>query len=76
MIAEHFDDLEAMTSTKRACELLGVSRATVYRRRRPPARRPPASRPEPLNKLTEAERQHILDDLRSEEYCDLAPAQV
>jgi len=29
-----------------------------------------------VNKLPEAERQHILDVLRSEEYCDLAPAQV
>jgi putative transposase len=76
VIAEHLESLEAVTSTKEACELLGASRATVYRRRRPPAPRPPAPRPEPTNKLTEAERQHILDVLRSEEYCDLAPAQV
>lgn len=76
MIAEHLEGLEAVTSTKRACALLGASRATVYRRRRPPAPRPAAPRPEPANKLTEAERQHILDVLRSEEYCDLAPAQV
>lgn len=26
--------------------------------------------------MTEAERQHVLAVLRSEEYCDLAPAQV
>lgn len=76
MIDEHLGDLEAVTSTKQACALLGASRATIYRRRRPPAARPPAARPEPANKLTEAERQHILDVLRSEEYCDLAPAQV
>jgi len=76
VIAEHLEGLEAVTSTKRACALLGASRATVYRRRRPPAPRPAAPRPEPANKLTEAERQHILDVLRSEEYCDLAPAQV
>ena len=37
---------------------------------------PPPPRPAPPNKLTEAERQHILTVLRSEEYCDLAPAQV
>ena len=76
MIADHLEDLEAVTSTKQACALLGASRATVYRRRRPPMTRPLALRPEPANKLTEAERQHILTILRSAEYCDLAPAQV
>jgi putative transposase len=78
VIAEHLEDLEAVTSTKQACALLGASRATVYRRRRRPRppRPVPPPRPEPANKLTEAERQHILTVLRSEEYCDLAPAQV
>jgi putative transposase len=76
VIAEHLEDLEAVTSTQTACDLLGASRATVYRRRRPPASRPPVSRPEPANKLSETERQRILAVLRSAEYCDLAPAQV
>ncbi len=78
MTAAHFDGLEAATSTKRACELLGAARATVYRRRRPqpPAPCPAPIRVEPANKLTEAERQRILSVLRSPEYCDLAPAQV
>ena len=35
-----------------------------------------APRPTPENALTEPERQHVLSVLRSEEYCDLAPAQV
>jgi putative transposase len=55
---------------------LGASRATRYRRRRPPVAGPSLPRPTPPNKLTEAERQHILSVLRSEEYCDLVPAQV
>jgi putative transposase len=76
VIDEHFDDLEAVTSTKQACALLGASRATRYRRRRPPVAGPPVARPTPPNALTEAERQHILAVLRSAEYCDLAPAQV
>ena len=76
MIDEHLDDLEAVTSTKQACALLGASRATCYRRRRPPVTGSPPARPTPPNALTEAERQHILSVLRSEEYCDLAPAQV
>jgi putative transposase len=76
VIAEHLEELEAVTSTKRACALLGASRATIYRRRRPPATRAATPRPAPANKLTEAERQQILTVLRSAEYCDLAPAQV
>jgi putative transposase len=76
VIDEHFDDLEAVTSTKQACALLGSSRATRYRRRRPPVAGPPAPRPTPPNALTETERRHILAVLRSEELCDLAPAQV
>jgi putative transposase len=73
---EHLVALEEATSTKRACALLGVSRATVLRRRRPPVLGPPAPRPEPPNKLTEPERELVLSVLRSDEYCDLAPAQV
>ncbi len=76
MITAHLEALEAVTSTSRACRLLGASRATVYRRRQSPILGPPMPPPAPANKLTEAERQRILNLLRSEEYCDLAPAQV
>ena len=66
-----------MTSTKQACALLGASRATLYRHRRPPAEpKPRGPRPAPTNGLSEAERQHVLGLLRSPEFCDLAPAQV
>jgi len=76
VIDEHFEDLAAATCTKRACVLLGASRATRYRRRRPPVPCPAAPRSAPPNALSEGERQHILAVLRSPEYCDLAPAQV
>ena len=76
MIDAHFDELEAVTSTRQACVLLGRSRATCYRRRRPPVQGPPAPRPEPPNKLTEHERRHVLSVLRSPQFCDLAPAQI
>lgn len=76
MIDEHLPALEEATSTKAACELLGASRATLYRHRQPPMLGPPVPRPEPVNKLTEPERQRILAVLRSEEFCDLAPAQI
>jgi putative transposase len=71
-----YGELVAVTSTSRACLLLGKSRATHYRRQRPKITAPRSPRPAPANKLTEAERQRILTVLRSEEYCDLAPAQV
>ena len=76
MIDVHIDDLAVVMSIKRACTLLGASRATRYRRRRPAVAGPPAPRPTPPNALTEAERQRVLAVLRSAEYCDLAPAQV
>jgi putative transposase len=76
VIEVHLADLEATTSTLRACALLGASRATRYRRRQPAVAGPPAPRPTPPNALSETERQHILTVLRSPEYCDLAPAQV
>lgn len=76
MIEMHIDDLTAVSSTKEACHLLGRSRATHHRRRRPPTCGPPVPRPIPPNALSEAERQAVLTVLRSEQYCDLAPAQV
>ena len=76
MIGDHLDDLTAVTCIKRACSLLGASRATRYRRRRPPVACLRAPRPAPANALSETERQRILAVLRSPEYCDLAPAQV
>lgn len=76
MIDDHFDELAATTCKRRAAELLGRPRATHYRRSRPPLHGPPAPRSAPVNALSETERQHILSVLRSEEFCDLAPAQV
>jgi putative transposase len=76
VIADHLEDLAAATCMKKACALLGASRATHYRRCRPPRLGPPAPRPTPPNALDEAERQRILTVLRSPEFCDLAPAQV
>ena len=76
MIGEHLGPLAEVTSTKRACALLGASRATTYRRRRAPRNGPRRPRPTPPNALAESERECVLDVLRSPEYCDLAPAQI
>jgi putative transposase len=57
-----------------ACDALGVSRASLYRRRQPP--RPPTPRPTPPRALDPVERQRVLTTLDSERFLDQAPAQV
>ena len=61
--------------TTEACEALGVSRATLYRRRRPPVRSAHAP-PTPRRALRPHERQLVLDALHSQRFIDKAPAQV
>jgi putative transposase len=60
-----------------ACEALGLSRATLYRTRRPappPAARSP--RPSPSRRLSGEERQRVRDVLHSPEFADQPPAEV
>jgi putative transposase len=60
-----------------ACRALGISRATLYRRRRPVA--PPASslpRPRPPRALSDAERHAVGAVLHAPRFVDLAPAEV
>ncbi len=69
--------LEPLLGTGPACRAAGKSKATHYRRQRPappPAPRPP--RPAPANALSPTEVEAVLAALRSERFCDLAPAQV
>src|SRR4029450_7695004 len=70
------DELVALVQTRRACALVGVPRASLYRRGGPaggPARRAP---PAPPDSLTPAERQQLLEVLHEPRFCDLPPAQV
>ncbi|MGH3577528.1 MAG: IS3 family transposase [Mycobacterium sp.] len=78
MIEEAFGELEPLTSTKRACTLLGVSRSSLYRRRTPPppatpAPRPPAAHPAALSDHELAE---LLAVLNSARFIDRSPAQI
>jgi putative transposase len=65
-------------TTAAACSALGLSRASLYRRRthltQPPAE--PRPRTGSPRALTAAERQVVLDLLRDPRFADLAPAEV
>ena len=64
--------------TAAACAALGVSRATVQRRRaclvRPPAT--PAPRQKPARALSAAQQKAILDLLHAPHFADQAPAEI
>jgi len=59
-----------------ACRALGCSRATLYRRRRPPTPGARGPRARPPRALSDAERQAVRAVLDSERFCDTAPAEV
>jgi putative transposase len=68
-------ELEAQVGIKASCELTGISRATLYRARRPrPATA--STRPAPPNKLSAQECHELIEVLNSREFIDKAPRQV
>jgi putative transposase len=75
-VDDAIDELAPVVGRAKACDAVGRSRATHYRRRRPPLHGPPRPRPPSPRALPPAERDHIVAVLDSERFCDLAPAQV
>jgi putative transposase len=69
-------ELSPLVGTRPACRALGVAPATLYRRRRPAPVRPRRPRAEPLNALSQSEREAVLRELHSERFVDRSPAQV
>jgi len=70
-------ELAEVTSTARACALLGKPRDSHYRAQQPqvvPAQRPP--RPAPANALNVAEQDEIIKVLTSARFCDKSVAQT
>jgi putative transposase len=63
-------------ATAPVCDALGLARATVYRKRRPPAHGPRRPRPTPARALAPSERQSVLAALHAERFCDRSPHQV
>jgi putative transposase len=66
---------ERISETAGACRSIGVSRATLYRRRRPRVEST-RSRPKPHRALSNEEQQRVISVLHSERFIDKAPAQV
>ncbi len=60
----------------RACRVLGVARATAYRRRSPKVASPARPRRRPPAALSEPERTAVLGELHSERFADASPAAV
>ena len=75
MLDAGVDQLAPIVGRKRACDALGRSRASHYRRRNPPPKRPPRPRTSP-RALSAVERGEIVATLDSERFCDLPPAQL
>ena len=76
MIDEAVCEIEPLIGTLPACQALGVSRASLYRRRSPPTARPVRRRPAPARALSEPERSRVLAQLHSPRFVDCSPAEV
>ena len=76
MIDACFTELKPLIGTAGACRGSGKSRATHYRRCRPPVLGPRRPRETPSNALSDGEVDELLAVLRSPRFVDLAPAQV
>jgi len=76
MIEATVEELAPIVGTRPACRALGVSPATLYRRRRPPRPTAPRLRPVPARALSAAEQEAVLAELHSERFVDAAPAAV
>jgi putative transposase len=71
-----FAEIDDLLGTKAACTATGRSRATHYRRLRPPAPPAPRQSRKPPWALSEAEALAVVEVLRSERFVDGSPAQV
>ena len=76
MIEQTVEELTPIIGTRPACRSLGMSPATMYRRRRPPVPKASKPRPKPARALSDTEREQVLVELHSERFQDCAPAQV
>ncbi|WP_258037329.1 MULTISPECIES: helix-turn-helix domain-containing protein [unclassified Streptomyces] len=76
MVDDAFTGVEGELGITAACRLTGRSRATHYRRLRPPLERRPRKPQVQPSALTPEERAAVLELMNSGEYAELPPAQI
>lgn len=76
MIQETAEELSPIVGTYPACRALGVSPATLYRRRRSPEPKAPRPRSTPARALSQGECSSVLAELHSPRFMDASPAAV
>lgn len=69
-------ELMMVMSRREASQLLGASRASFYRRQKPPVYGPRLPRPLPHNRLDDTEITRVRTILNAPENCEFAPAQI
>ena len=67
------DERDAVLTVAEACESVELPRATYYRFKSPPE---VTTRPQSPRRLTDIERQRVLETLTSERFCDQSVRQV
>lgn len=70
------EELAGAVGSAAACRVFGVSRATLYRRRTPPAPAPQRPRRVSHRALSEEERQAVRDAAHSPRFADESPATI
>ncbi len=76
MIDQAVLEIEPLVGTLPACRAMGVSRASLYRRRRPSLARPSLPQRRSERALSEPERAAVLEQLYSPRFLDASPAEV
>jgi putative transposase len=69
-------ELPREVATAPVCLAVGLSRATVHRRRNPAKVKAKRPRPRPVRALDLCERQKVLDTLHAKRFCDQSPIEV
>ncbi len=69
-------ELEPVIGQRAAHDAVGASRATAHRRRKPPAPRPTKTRAAPKSKLSDVEREQVLQTLGSDRFLDCSPGAI
>ncbi len=69
-------EITPLVGVTRACDVLGLARASYYRSGKPKKAGPRRPRPRPARALEPAEREQVLEVMHGERFVDTAPAEI